>query len=99
MCGTMIEKISAGLVAALCVVFMLRLLVGARRRAAFDAKARLAWLRLKHGWLQLYRWRSSRKTAERLAEEAIRRARDDGQWEGNVYKPKSFKRPPRDKMH
>jgi hypothetical protein len=99
MCRTMIEKVSAGLVAALCVVFMLRLLVGAQRRAALDAQARLAWLRLKHGALQLYRWRSTRKSAERLAEEAIRRARDDGQWEGNVYKPKSFKRPPRDKMH
>lgn len=99
MCGTMIEKISAGLVAAVCVVLMLRLLIGAKRRAALDAHARLTWLRLKHGWLQLYHWRRSRKTAERLADEAIRRARDDGQWEGNVYKPKSFKRPPRDKMH
>lgn len=96
----MIEKFLAGAVAALCIVFMLRLLVGARRRAALDAWARLVWLRLKHGALQLYHWRSSRKSAERLAEEAIRRARDDGHWEGNVYKPKSFsKRPPRDKMH
>jgi hypothetical protein len=47
----------------------------------------------------LYRWRASRKTAERVAEEAIRRARENGTWEGNVYKPKSFKRPPRDKLH
>jgi hypothetical protein len=95
----MIEKVLAGAVAALCIVFMLRLLVGAQRRAVLDARARLAWLRLRHGWLQLYHWRSSRKSAERLAEEAIRRARDEGQWDGNVYKPKSFKRPPRDKMH
>lgn len=96
----MIEKVSAGIVAAICVAFMLRLLVGEQRRARIDAQARVAWLRLKLGWLQLYRWRSSRKSAERLAEEAIRRARDEGHWEGNVYKPKSFsKRPPRDKMH
>ncbi|MBL0727066.1 hypothetical protein [Piscinibacter sp. HJYY11] len=96
----MIEKFLAGATLAVCVVFMLRLVAGAQRRAALDAWARLTWLRLKHGWLQLYHWRSSRKSAERLAEEAIRRARDDGHWEGNVYKPKSFsKRPPRDKMH
>lgn len=96
----MIEKFLAGAVAAVCIVFMIRLLVGAERRARLDAWARVTWLRLKHGWLQLYHWRSSRKSAERLAEEAIRRARDDGHWEGNVYKPKSFsKRPPRDKMH
>lgn len=95
----MIEKFLAGAVAALCIVFMLRLLAGARRRARLDAWARITWLRMKHGWLQLYHWRSSRRSAERLAEEAIRRARDDGHWEGNVYKPKSFKRPPRDKMH
>ncbi len=31
---------------------------------------------------------------------AIARARKrDGEWEGNVYKPKSFRKPPRDKMH
>jgi hypothetical protein len=96
----MTEKVLAALVAAVCVVFMIRLLVGERRRAALDAWARLAWLRMKHTGLSLYRWRSSRKSAERLAEEAIRRARDDGHWDGNVYKPKSFsKRPPRDKMH
>lgn len=95
----MIEKFLAGTVAAVCIVFMLRLLVGAQRRARLDAWARVTWLRLKHGVLQLYHWRSSRKSAERLADEAIRRARDDGHWEGNVYKPKSFKRPPRDKMH
>ena len=67
---------------------------------------RMLWLRLKQGWLTLYRRRSqkkSAKTAEQMAEDAIRRARGtdarDGKWDGNVYKPKSFKRPPRDKLH
>jgi 20S proteasome alpha/beta subunit len=40
----------------------------------------------------IYHWRTSRKDAARLADEAIRRAKD-GDWEGNVYKPKSFRRP------
>jgi hypothetical protein len=36
----------------------------------------------------------------RVADEAIKRARQrDGEWDGNVYKPKSFRKPPRDKMH
>ena len=32
-------------------------------------------------------------------EDAIRRARERGDWDGNVYRPKSFRKPPRDKMH
>ncbi len=96
----MLQTIVAAIVLAVCLVLMVRLFLGPGRRAAFDARARLAWLRLRQGALRVYHWRSSRKTAERLAEEAIRRARDEGHWEGNVYKPKSFnKRPPRDKMH
>jgi hypothetical protein len=97
----MFETVSASIVLILCLVFMVRLLIGARRRYVLDAWARGSALRLKQATLGLVRKRSSRKTAERLAEEAIRRARGegDGHWEGNVYKPKSFKRPPRDKMH
>lgn len=91
----MIEKVFAAIVLAVCLVFMVRLLVGVRRRMKFDAWARRLWNRVR----DLYRWRASRKTAERVAEEAIRRARENGTWEGNVYKPKSFKRPPRDKLH
>jgi hypothetical protein len=95
----MFETVSAGIVLAICVVFLIRLLVGAKRRAAIDGRARLAWWQLRQGWQHLRQGRSSRKSAQQLADEAIRRARDDGHWEGNVYKPKSFKRPPRDKMH
>ena len=40
-----------------------------------------------------------RREAMRVADEAIKRARDRGEWDGNVYKPKSFRKPPRDKMH
>ncbi|MEO5698078.1 MAG: hypothetical protein ABIQ60_13205, partial [Burkholderiaceae bacterium] len=53
----------------------------------------------------LWHWRGSRRRKERakaIAKEAIRRAgeRDErGEWDGNVYKPKSFQKPPRDEMH
>jgi hypothetical protein len=88
-------NVSAAIVLVLCLVFMVRLLVGPRRRMALDHWAHEWWYRLRH----IRHWRDSRKSAERLAEEAIQRARAEGHWEGNVYKPKSFKRPPRDKMH
>ncbi len=95
----MIEKTFAIVVLVVCVIFMIRLLVGPRRRYALDAWARRVGYAVRGAALRVYHWRSSRKTAERVAEEAIRRARDEGSWEGNVYKPKSFKRPPKDKLH
>ncbi len=50
---------------------------------------------LRRRVLKLVRWRSSRKAAAQATEEVIRRARTkaSGEWEGNVYKPDSFKRP------
>jgi hypothetical protein len=96
----MLQTVSAAIVLAICLVMMARLLIGPNRRAALDRWARLFAWRVKQAWLRLVHFRRSRKTAEQLAEEAIRRARDEGHWEGNVYKPKSFsKRPPRDKLH
>ena len=92
----MIEKLLAAIALVVCVVLMIRLLVGARRRYAMDHFGRRTALRVKFWWLSVYHWRSSRKTAARVAEEAIRRARGgnhNGSWDGNVYKPKSFKRP------
>ncbi len=96
---SMFEKILSAAILALCLVFMARLLVGERRRYRFDAFMKRTWLRTRRGALSVYHWRSSRKTAAQAAEEAINRARDGGSWEGNVYKPKSFKRPPRNKLH
>ncbi|HEX3141228.1 MAG TPA: hypothetical protein VHQ87_14300 [Rhizobacter sp.] len=96
----MFEKIFAITILVVCIALMARLLAGPRRRLAIDAWARRVTYRLRGTWLHLYHWRSSRQTAKQVADEAIRRAREDkGRWEGNVYKPKSFKRPPRDKMH
>ena len=43
--------------------------------------------------LRLVHWRSHRRSAEKAAEEAIRRARDGVERKGNVYTPKSFNKP------
>lgn len=93
----MIERVFAATVLAVCVLLLVRLLLGDRRRQKVDsalrrtaAAAQGAVVNLRH-----------RRTAARVAEDAIRRARDRGEWDGNVYKPKSFRKPPRDrdKMH
>lgn len=103
----MFQQVFAGLVLATCALLLFRLVIGERRRYRFDAAARRLWFLLRRFalWLQrkalsLWHWRSSRRQAAEAAEEAIRRARSaDGSWDGNVYKPKSFRKPPRDKMH
>lgn len=88
----MVEKIFAGIVLAVCGVLMLRLLLGERRRYRFDAALRRFVVAVRVKALHLWHWRSAHRQARRDAEEAIRRARE-GEWDGNVYKPKSFKRP------
>jgi hypothetical protein len=93
-----IEKGFAAIVLAACLVMLLRLVIGARRRQRFDAIAIRSWLRERGAALALWRWPRSRRRARQLADDAIRRA-SQGQWDGNVYRPEQFKRPPRDKMH
>lgn len=85
----MAEKIFAALVLACCVVLMLRMAIGARRRQRFDAVWRRVWFALRIQGARVWHWPAARRRAKRDAEEAIRRARE-GTWEGNVYKPKSF---------
>ena len=81
----MVEKVLAGLELAICAVMLLRLCQGVRARYRFDQAARA----VARGpvWV-VHRFRASRAAAE-----AIRRAKSAGDWQGNVYTPKSFKRP------
>ena len=93
-----IERLLAGLTLALCIFLLVRLAVGARRRERLDAAVRRAALATRFHAVRLWHWPARRHEAKRSAEEAIRRAKG-GTWEGNVYKPRSFRKPPRDKMH
>jgi hypothetical protein len=89
----LIEKSLAAVALAVCAVLLVRLLLGARRRHRFDASVTRAWhagIRWVRG---LRRQRVARQNAQRLADEVIRRARDGVPREGNVYRPKSFRRP------
>ena len=88
-----IEKLFAGAVLLLCGLMLLRLLLGARRRARVDAALRRTGLRLKLVAFRAWHWRGARRDARRMADEAIRRARGSKvERDGNVIRPKSFRR-------
>jgi hypothetical protein len=89
----MFEKLFAAAVAALCAVLLVRLCLGPRRRLRFDALVRRAWHACRRWGLRMWHWRASRRDAARAADEAIERARSGVERDGNVYKPKSFRRP------
>ena len=98
----MIERVFAAIALAVCLVLLVRLTLGAPRRYRFDAAVRRATAHLRRAGHAIWHWRDARQEAERarqVADEAIQRARDRGEWDGNVYTPKSFRKPPRDKMH
>jgi hypothetical protein len=94
-----LEITVASLTLAACALLLLRLLLPPRRRARFDAAFRSAWRALQDAWRRAVTAPGRRRAAEREARRIIERARHarpgeaDGQWQGNVFRPKSFKRP------
>lgn len=89
----MLEKSLAVVVASVCLVLLARLCMPERYRWRLDAAVRRGWLGCRTWVLGVWRWRSSRKAAAQMAEEAIRRARRGVERDGNVYRPKSFGEP------
>lgn len=83
----MVEKVLAGIVLAVCVVMLVRLALGARARMRFDHIARAVG---RSPIMLVHRIRAARAAAQ-----AIRRAKSAGEWDGNVYTPKSFSKRPR----
>ena len=92
------EPVFAGVILLLCVLALLRLMLGRARQQRVDAVLRRGWFRLRVQALTLWRWRRIRRDADQAARDAIARAsgkaaRTDGEWKGNVYEPDSFKKP------
>lgn len=89
----MIEQVLAGIVLAVCVALLLRMLLRERERRRVDA----AWQRGVQGGRRLARrawfWRRHRRSAAREAEDAIRRAQRGAERDGKVIHPDAFKRP------
>jgi len=97
--ATVMQNLIAGLALAVCAVLLLRLALGERRRWRFDAALRRGWQATRRRSLALLHWRASRRAAAEAAAQAIRRARAQSERDGNVYRPKSFQKPPNDTLH
>lgn len=87
------ERIVAALIAAVCIVMLLRLAVGSRRQQKFDRAVRDAWLRTQKTFTRLYRRQATKKEAEKATQEILQRLRQPVERSGNVITPKAFKRP------
>lgn len=87
------DKLLALIVAVACLVLLVRLVVGARRRQKLDRVAFGLWHGLRRRVMRLVHWRQHRRSAAKAAEEAIRRAQHGVERKGNVYTPKSFNKP------
>jgi hypothetical protein len=88
----MIEKLFAAVVLAVCLVMLLRMALKPARRQRLDAAAQRLWARCRSLVRRKPPEPLTQQDAARAAEEAIRRARE-GRWEGNVFRPRSFRRP------
>jgi hypothetical protein len=88
----MTQKVISAVLVLVCALALLRLLIGERRRERLDATLRDLWWSVRSFGRGLKHRKSSREEAERVVEEAIRRARaTDVERDGNVYRPGSFR--------
>jgi hypothetical protein len=96
------ERIAAGVTALVCLAFLVRLLLPAPAQQRLDSFAKRHWYRLKDAAIGLWRGLRGRPQArqqqkldqiqaERLAREAIEKARRGVERDGNVIRPKAFK--------
>ncbi len=92
------EKIFAASIVVACLLLLVRGLLGERRRHRLDAALRRLSERIGRGLDAVFARSGAQRRAKREASAAIRRARERaaGEWDGNVYKPKSFKKKRRD---
>ena len=89
----MFEKFAAAVTLAACIALLARLMLGRRRRQRFDAMARRAWAACRTVAQRIVRWPKARREAAAAAEDAIRRARGAADRDGNVIRPRAFRRP------
>jgi hypothetical protein len=101
-----IEKLLAALVLIVCLVMLGRMMLPARQQQRFDA--RLRSLRNRRPWQRRAARQDAARTAEEAIRKARRaasrrpnghgghdadKAEPEGEWDGNVFRPKSFKPP------
>jgi len=90
------DKLFSIFVAAVCIVMLVRMVLGDQRRARMDRVFTQAWFAVRRRALRLWTWRSRRQSAaqaKQVAEEVINRVRHRVEKEGNVLTPEAFKGP------
>lgn len=90
------DKLFSIVVAAICVVMLIRLALGDSRRARLDHTFMQAWSRVQYWAWMLWHWRRKRRSAaqaKQAAQEVINRVRHRVEKEGNVLTPEAFKEP------
>jgi hypothetical protein len=91
-----VDKLFPIFVAAVCVVLLVRMALGDKRRARLDKAFTKAWAGLSRRVKFLYHWRSRRQSAaqaRQVAQDVIQRVRHRVEKEGNVLTPEAFKEP------
>jgi hypothetical protein len=88
-----VENVLAGLVLAVCVVLLVRLLLGSYQRQRLDAAVARRFHASRRAAREAWRWRGAKRRAAREADEVIGRARRRARREGNVIHPESFETP------
>lgn len=90
------DKLFSIFVAAVCLVMLVRMVLGDQRRARMDRAFTQAWFAVHRRALRLWTWRSRRQSAaqaKQVADEVIKRVRHRVEKEGNVLTPEAFKGP------
>ncbi|WP_310384226.1 hypothetical protein [Roseateles sp.] len=87
----LLTTLLAGAGLLICIFLAIHMSLSPRRRQQLDAHLRDAGRRMTQFW----RGRRFKKSAANEAEAAIRRAqgsaaKPEGEWDGNVYRPKRF---------
>ncbi|MCV2368431.1 hypothetical protein [Roseateles oligotrophus] len=89
-----------------CIVLAIRMCLSPRQRQRMDAQLRQASWALRDAGQRLSSWLRSRRfknSAATQADALIRRAKTtakpEGEWDGNVYRPKSFNKDEPRKPH
>ena len=90
------DKLFPIFVAAVCVVMLVRMMLGDKRRASFDRAFIKAWASVSRQARFLWHWRARRQSAaqaRQVAQDVIQRVRHRVDKEGNVLTPEAFKEP------
>ena len=96
----MLVKIFASLGLLICLALALHMCLGRRQQLRLEAAWTGAWSWLTTRGLRRFNARERRCAAHAAALDAIERAKGsgrahEGQWDGNVYRPKQFEEPPK----